>query len=165
MRLAIVKNQWPTIRDRQTPGNIQNGGRKVEVTDQENESKLRKGGGGWGRVTRSQKYGCQKTRSSESEHRTRDPLGKPMMIDGANPCAPMGAVGAIRGTRLLTRYRSEETLTRMRSSPTRTFSPSDLCFEAGCIVHQHASPKSGVTVRTMVSHNALHQGTHNLQAF
>lgn len=105
-----------------------------------------------------QKYGCQKTRSSESEHRTREPLGKPMMRDGANPCAPTGAVGAIRGTRLLTRYRSEETLTRMRSSPTRTFSPSDLCFEAGCIVHQHASPKSGVTVRIMVSHNALHQG-------
>lgn len=28
----------------------------------------------------------------------------------------------------------------MRSSPTRTFSPSDLCFDAGWIVHQHASP-------------------------
>lgn len=28
----------------------------------------------------------------------------------------------------------------MRSSPTRTFSPSDLCLEAGCIVHQQASP-------------------------
>lgn len=69
------------------------------------------------------------------------------------------------GAGLLTRYRSEETLTRMRSSPTRTFSPSDLCFEAGCIVHQQASPKSGMTVRIMVSHNALHQGTHSRQAF
>lgn len=29
----------------------------------------------------------------------------------------------------------------MRSSPTLTFSPSDLCFEAGWMVHQHASPK------------------------
>ena len=41
---------------------------------------------------------------------------------------------------LVTRYLSEETLTRMRSSPTRTFSPSDLCLLAGWIVHQHASP-------------------------
>lgn len=40
----------------------------------------------------------------------------------------------------VTRYRSEETLTRMRSSPTRTFSPSDLCLEAGWMVHQQASP-------------------------
>ena len=39
-----------------------------------------------------------------------------------------------------TRYRSEETLTRMRSSPTLTFSPSDRCLEAGWMVHQHASP-------------------------
>lgn len=28
----------------------------------------------------------------------------------------------------------------MRSSPIRTFSPSDLCLEAGCMVHQQASP-------------------------
>lgn len=40
----------------------------------------------------------------------------------------------------LTRYLSEETLTSIKSSPTRTFSPSDLCLEAGCTVHQHASP-------------------------
>lgn len=131
----------------------------MEVTDQENESKLGKGWGLEG-VTRSQKYGCQKTRSSESEHRARDPLRKPMMRDGANPCARTGAVEAIGGgrARLLTRYLSEETLTRMRSSPTRTFSPSDLCFEAGCMVHQQASPKNRVTVRIMVSHNALHLG-------
>ncbi len=42
--------------------------------------------------------------------------------------------------RSLTRYLSEDTLTRMRSSPTLTFSPSDLCLEAGWMVHQHASP-------------------------
>lgn len=41
---------------------------------------------------------------------------------------------------MFTRYRSEETLTRMRSSPTLTFSPSDLCLEAGWMVHQQASP-------------------------
>lgn len=41
---------------------------------------------------------------------------------------------------VVTRYRSEETLTRMRSSPTLTFSPSDLCLEAGWMVHQQASP-------------------------
>lgn len=41
---------------------------------------------------------------------------------------------------LLTRYLSEETLTRMRSSPTLTFSPSERCFDAGWMVHQHASP-------------------------
>lgn len=41
---------------------------------------------------------------------------------------------------ILTRYRSEDKLTRMRSSPIRTFSPSDLCLEAGWIVHQQASP-------------------------
>jgi len=40
----------------------------------------------------------------------------------------------------LTKYRSVATDTRIRSSPTRTFSPSDLCLEAGCTVHQHASP-------------------------
>lgn len=39
-----------------------------------------------------------------------------------------------------TKYRSVATDTRIRSSPTRTFSPSDLCLEAGCTVHQHASP-------------------------
>lgn len=43
-------------------------------------------------------------------------------------------------TSLVTRYLSEETLTRMRSSPTLTFSPSDLCLEAGWMVHQQASP-------------------------
>lgn len=43
----------------------------------------------------------------------------------------------------LTRYRSEDKLTRMRSSPIRTFSPSDLCLEAGWIVHQQASPRAG----------------------
>lgn len=42
----------------------------------------------------------------------------------------------------LTRYLSEETLTSIKSSPTRTFSPSDLCLEAGCTVHQHASPEA-----------------------
>lgn len=40
----------------------------------------------------------------------------------------------------LTKYRSVATDTKIRSSPTRTFSPSDLCLEAGCTVHQHASP-------------------------
>lgn len=40
----------------------------------------------------------------------------------------------------LTRYRSEDRLTRMRSSPIRTFSPSDLCLDAGWMVHQQASP-------------------------
>lgn len=39
-----------------------------------------------------------------------------------------------------TRYRSVDTLTRIRSSPMRTFSPSDLCLDAGWIVHQQASP-------------------------
>lgn len=39
-----------------------------------------------------------------------------------------------------TRYLSVATETRIRSSPTRTFSPSDLCFDAGCTVHQQASP-------------------------
>lgn len=63
----------------------------------------RGGGNGGGRVwglegvTRSQKYGCQKTRSSESEHRVRDPLGTPMMKDVANPSATIGAVGAVGG--------------------------------------------------------------------
>lgn len=41
---------------------------------------------------------------------------------------------------LFTKYLSVATDTRIRSSPTRTFSPSDLCFEAGCTVHQQASP-------------------------
>ena len=40
-----------------------------------------------------------------------------------------------------TRYLSVATDTKITSSPTRTFSPSDLCFDAGCTVHQHASPK------------------------
>lgn len=39
-----------------------------------------------------------------------------------------------------TRYLSVDTLTRIRSSPMRTFSPSDLCLEAGWMVHQQASP-------------------------
>lgn len=39
-----------------------------------------------------------------------------------------------------TRYRSVDTLTRIRSSPMRTFSPSDLCLDAGWIVHQQDSP-------------------------
>lgn len=41
---------------------------------------------------------------------------------------------------ILTKYLSEEMLTRMRSSPTLTFSPSERCFDAGWMVHQHASP-------------------------
>lgn len=41
---------------------------------------------------------------------------------------------------VLTRYLSEATLTKIRSSPMRTFSPSDLCLDAGWIVHQQASP-------------------------
>lgn len=48
----------------------------------------------------------------------------------------------------LTRYLSEEMLTRMRSSPTLTFSPSERCFEAGWIVHQHASPTHTHTQET-----------------
>jgi hypothetical protein len=40
----------------------------------------------------------------------------------------------------LTRYRSVATDTKMTSSPTLTFSPSDLCLEAGWTVHQQASP-------------------------
>lgn len=43
-------------------------------------------------------------------------------------------------TQNLTRYLSEDTLTSMKSSPTLTFSPSDLCLLAGCIVHQQVSP-------------------------
>ena len=41
---------------------------------------------------------------------------------------------------LPTRYLSVDTLTRIRSSPMRTFSPSDLCLDAGWMVHQQASP-------------------------
>lgn len=44
-----------------------------------------------------------------------------------------------------TKYLSVATDTRIRSSPTRTFSPSDLCFDAGWTVHQQASPKSIVS--------------------
>ena len=40
----------------------------------------------------------------------------------------------------LTRYLSEEMLIRIRSSPTLTFSPSDLCFDLGWTVHQVSSP-------------------------
>lgn len=39
-----------------------------------------------------------------------------------------------------TKYRSVATDTKIKSSPTRTFSPSDRCLDAGCIVHQHVSP-------------------------
>jgi len=39
-----------------------------------------------------------------------------------------------------TKYRSVATDTKIKSSPTRTFSPSDRCFDAGCTVHQQASP-------------------------
>lgn len=95
----------------------------------------------------------------------RDPLGKPMLRGGTHPTHPYRSRRTIREMGLLTKYRSEETLTRMRSSPTRTFSPSDLCLEAGCIVHQQASPMSELTVRTMVSHNALPHGTHSHQVF
>lgn len=45
----------------------------------------------------------------------------------------------------LARYLSVDTLTRIRSSPMRTFSPSDLCLDAGWIVHQQASPKGTKT--------------------
>lgn len=50
--------------------------------------------------------------------------------------------------RHLTKYRSVATLTKMRSSPTLTFSPSDLCFDAGWMVHQHASPAQQTTLDT-----------------
>jgi hypothetical protein len=40
----------------------------------------------------------------------------------------------------LTRYLSVATDTKIRSSPTLTFSPSDRCLEAGWSVHQHDSP-------------------------
>ncbi len=40
----------------------------------------------------------------------------------------------------LTRYLSVATDTKMASSPTRTFSPSDLCLDEGWMVHQQASP-------------------------
>lgn len=36
----------------------------------------------------------------------------------------------------------------MRSSPTLTFSPSDLCLEAGWIVHQQASPVAELQFRS-----------------
>lgn len=39
-----------------------------------------------------------------------------------------------------TKYLSVATDTRIKSSPTRTFSPSDLCLLAGWTVHQQASP-------------------------
>ena len=42
---------------------------------------------------------------------------------------------------LLTKYLSVATDTKMTSSPTLTFSPSDLCLEAGWTVHQQASPE------------------------
>ncbi len=49
-----------------------------------------------------------------------------------------------------TRYLSVDTLTRIRSSPMRTFSPSDLCLDAGWMVHQQASPIDTTT------HNITH---------
>lgn len=55
-------------------------------------------------------------------------------VQKSDACPPVGT---------LTKYRSEETLTRIRSSPTRTFSPSDRCLEAGWMVHQQASPGDG----------------------
>lgn len=41
---------------------------------------------------------------------------------------------------VLTKYRSVATDTKIKSSPTRTFSPSDRCLLAGWTVHQQASP-------------------------
>lgn len=140
---------------REAPGNIQNGGRRPEVTDQTNESKL--GNGMWGCDWKSEIGDVRKS----GVVRARDPLEKPMLRGGAHPTHPYRSRRTIREMGLLTKYRSEETLTRMRSSPTRTFSPSDLCLEAGCIVHQQASPMSGLTVRTMVPHNALPHGSHS----
>lgn len=60
---------------------------------------------------------------------------------------------------LLTRYLSEETLTRMRSSPTLTFSPSERCFDAGWMVHQHASPTH--TYTNAETKNS-HKNTNNI---
>lgn len=40
----------------------------------------------------------------------------------------------------------------MRSSPTLTFSPSDLCLDAGWIVHQHASPGETFKNFTQISY-------------
>lgn len=57
----------------------------------------------------------------------------------------------------LTRYLSEDMLTSMRSSPTRTFSPSDLCLEDGWTIHQHVSPKPH-------TENIQHR-FHNTEAF
>lgn len=54
-----------------------------------------------------------------------------------------------------TRYLSDDTLTRMRSSPTLTFSPSDLCLDAGWIVHQHASPATHTPAHLSPSHFIL----------
>lgn len=51
----------------------------------------------------------------------------------------------------LTRYLSDATLTKMRSSPTRTFSPSDLCLDAGWIVHQHDSPLKHWAVHLLIN--------------
>lgn len=47
-----------------------------------------------------------------------------------------------------TRYLSVDTLTRIRSSPMRTFSPSDLCFEAGWMVHQQDSPGQTLIIKS-----------------
>ena len=48
----------------------------------------------------------------------------------------------IRRSEPFTKYLSVATETKMASSPNRTFSPSDLCFEDGCTVHQQDSPNS-----------------------
>ena len=54
--------------------------------------------------------------------------------------APYPKPVKMNGKWIFTKYLSVATETRIASSPTRTFSPSDLCFEEGWIVHQHASP-------------------------
>ena len=51
---------------------------------------------------------------------------------------------------VLTKYLSEATLTRMRSSPTLTFSPSDLCLDAGWMVHQQDSPAHQGTLKSYI---------------
>lgn len=50
------------------------------------------------------------------------------------------------------------TLTRITSSPTLTFSPSERCFEAGCIIHQQDSPANIlITNLSLVKLNELYQ--------
>src|SRR6218665_2139153 len=57
----------------------------------------------------------------------------------------------------VTRYLSDATLTNMRSSPTRTFSPSDLCLEAGCIVHQQDSPETAKIMQLFIFIDTVHR--------